>query len=97
MKDEGSWWELLHITFQGKVTSIWKLSNERARERVKRKRKVDIQRPTKDSQFEAWRRGYCSRTKSETLAGRWKEYKKPGERAEGVFCLACFFSLTLQG
>lgn len=33
----GSWWELLHITFQGKVTSVWKLSNDSARERVKQK------------------------------------------------------------
>lgn len=31
----GLWWELLHITFQGKVTSEWKLSNDSARERVK--------------------------------------------------------------
>lgn len=87
-KDEkgGSWWELLHITFQGKVTSVWNLSNESARERVKQKRKVGIQRPRKDSQFEAWRRGYCSHTKSETLAGRWKEHKKPRERAASVFC-----------
>lgn len=40
-KDEkgGSWWELLHITFQGKVTSVWKLSNENARERLKQKRR----------------------------------------------------------
>jgi len=65
-KDEkgGSWWELLHITFQGKVTPIWKLSNESARESVKQKRKLGVQRPGKDSQFEAWRRGYCSHTKS---------------------------------
>lgn len=34
---EGSWWELLHITFQGKVTSIWKPSKESAREGVKQK------------------------------------------------------------
>lgn len=86
-KDEkgGSWWELLHITFQGKVTSIWKLSHESARERVKQKRKVDIQRARKDSQFETWRRGYCSHTKSETLARRRKEHKKPMERAGSIF------------
>lgn len=89
---EGSWWELLHITFQGKVTSMWKLSHESARERVKQRRKVDIQRPRKDSQFEAWRREYCSRTERETLAGRWKEHKTPRERAG-----SCFFSLTLPG
>lgn len=33
----GSWWELLHIAFQGKVTSVWKLSNDSDRERVKQK------------------------------------------------------------
>lgn len=56
-KDEkgGSWWELLHITFQGKITSTWKLSNESSKERVEQKRQASIQRPRKDSQFESWR------------------------------------------
>lgn len=85
-KDEkgGSWWELLHITFQGK-------SNESARERVKQKRKVGIQRARKDSQFETSRRGYCSHTKSETLARRWKEHKKPMEGAGSIVLFSLLF------
>lgn len=86
-KDEkgGSWWELLHITFQGKVTSMWKLSNGIDRERVKQKRKVDIQRPRKDSVFEAWRMGYCSHAESETLAEGARNTKSLGKELEVCF------------